>query len=679
MLVKAGCFSGACHGAGSGQSGFKLSLLGYDPESDFEAIVRQFRGRRINLVRPEESLLLRKATGRIAHGGGVRFGEESATYKTVLDWLSGGAPLESSARRRMRSIRIEPVAARVFAPGGKIHLKVLAQFSDGSLDDVTPYALYSSNDDAIARVNDHGVAVVLKAGETAVTARFMGKFATARLAMPFAGDPGLVNRLSASASNFIDRRINRNLRHLRIPASPRCSDSEFLRRAYLDVIGSLPTVEESRAFLASKAPGKRAQLVDELLGRTEFADYWTIWLLDLFRSNSRHIGEKNFAHFANWIKDQLRADYSLAGMVRDLLTSTGDSAAAPGVNFLRQTDNPKLIAELATEALMGSRSRCAQCHDHPFDSWTQTQYHQFVSFFVRVNRTENGIRLADHGEVMHPKTGKAVMPGFPDETGWNGAAGDRREALAKWLVAPDTPYFARSFANRIWARLMGRGLIEPLDDLSVSNAPTNPELLTDLAEYFRRDFSLRSLARQIINSDAYQRSGKPNGVNAADDRFYSRAYAAPLGSYVLADAISQVTGVADFYGKLPLGVRAMEVTDSQIESYLLDVCGRCPRDSSCDASNPSAGGVRQMLHFLNGPAVNARIAANDSRLSRLRKGNAAPRNIVEEFYFAALSRPPSPAERDYWLTQIGGSASPEDTMEDLIWSLLNSRAFVFNR
>lgn len=678
MLVKAGCFSGACHGAGSGQNGFKLSLLGYDPEADYLSIVRQFRGRRINLVRPEDSLLLQKATSRIAHGGGVRFAESSVTYRTVLEWLRGGAPLDTTSRRRIRSLRIHPQSASASTAGETVRLRVQAHFSDGSTDDVTPYTLYSSNDDAVVKVDDTGVASILRPGETGVSARYMGLFATARLGMPYAGDARTIAR-SGQASNFIDRRINENLVRLRIEPSSRCSDSEFARRAYLDLLGTLPTVDEARAFLASNDPNQRTALVDALLVRPEFADYWSIWLLDLFRSNSRNAGEKNFAPFANWIKEQLRADRSLADITRQLLTSVGDSDTAPAVNFLRQADNPKLLAELTTEALMGSRSRCAQCHDHPFDSWTQTQYHQFVSFFVRVNRTESGIKLADHGEVEHPKTGKPVPPGFPDNTSAARNGEDRRTALADWLVSARNPYLARSFANRVWARLMGRGLVEPVDDLSASNAPSNPELLTDLAAFFQRGYSLRSLIREITRSDAYQRSAQPNAINAADDRFYSRAFASPLGAHALADAISQVTGQAETYGKLTPGTRAVEVADSQTESYLLDVCGRCLRDASCDAPNPASGGVRQVLHFLNGPAINAKLAAEGGRLSRLRKENAPPERIVEEYYLAALTRPPSGPERDYWLTRIAKAADPAAAVEDLIWSLLNSRAFIFNR
>lgn len=678
-LVKAGCFSGACHGAGSGQNGFKLSLLGYDAEADYRAIVYQFRGRRVNLVRPEDSLLLKKATFELAHGGGKRFPADSETYRTALEWLRGGAPYESAGRRRITALKITPAASSAARKGERVALRLTAAFSDGSQDDATAYALYWSNDDAIAKVDETGIATVNGAGETAVTARYMGLFATARVGLPFAGDPGQIERATPTAASFIDRRINHNLRRLRLLPSPQCTDSEFLRRAHLDILGTLPTVEEARAFLESREPDKRRSMVTALLERPEYADYWSLWLLDLFRLQSKNIGERHVPLFAGWLKDQLRADASFAQIARAMLTSTGDAVRTPALNFLRANDNPKLLGELATESLMGSRSRCAQCHDHPFDSWTQTQYHQFVSFFVRVNRTEDGIKLADHGEIEHPKTGKRVEPGFPDGKRAVIGGEDRRPALADWLVEPGNRYFARSIANRVWARLMGRGLIEPVDDLSASNAPTNPELLADLADFFQRGYSLKSLIREIANSAAYQRSAQANPVNAPDDRFYSRALAAPLGAYALADAISQATGVPEPFGKLPLGVRAIQVADSNVESYLLDVCGRCPREASCDLPNAGAGGVRQMLHFMNGPAIQAKIAAAGGRLDRLRSQKAAPEAMVEEFYLAALSRPPSGPENDYWLSRIAAGKDPGAAMEDLIWGLLNSRAFVFNR
>jgi hypothetical protein len=459
----------------------------------------------------------------------------------------------------------------------------------------------------------------------------------------------------------------------------RCTDSEFLRRSHLDLLGSLPAVDEVRAFLASRDPAKREKLIDALLAREEFGSYWTIWLLDLFRTSSKQVGEKNLPGFAHWLRDRLARDTPLDVLVRDLVTARGESATNPAVNFLRQTDNAKLLSELTTEALMGSRSRCAQCHDHPFDSWTQTQYHRFASFFVRVNRTETGLELADHGEVDHPKTMKPVSPGFPDDTTAQASGDDRRTALAAWLTAPSNPFFARAFANRIWARLMGRGLIAPVDDLSVSNAPTNPELLDELSAFFARTYSIKKLIREIMNTRAYQRGATPNSINAGDDRFYSRAIAVPLNAHALSDAISEVTGVAERFGKLPPGVKASGIFDAQTESYLLDVCGRCVREGSCDAPNPAAGGVRQALHFLNGPAVNAKLTAPEGRLQRLRKSNMPPARIAEEFYLAALSRPPTGAERDYWLTQLAGAEDPASALEDLVWSLLNSRAFVFNR
>jgi hypothetical protein len=686
-LVKAGCFSGACHGAGAGKGGFKLSLLGYDPEVDYDAIVYQFRGRRINLVRPEESLVLRKPTMQQVHLGGERFAKGSETYRTLVEWIRAGAPYEGRRARAITGLEISPEVVQLQSAGARGQLKVTATFSDGSRDDVTAYALFTSNDEAIARVSPEGEFTVQAPGETGVSARYMGLFRTARVGMPFAGNPADIARTLGKPQSFIDRLIADNLLRLRLVPSPLCSDAEFLRRAHLDVLGALPTVDEARAFAADTRPDKRARLVEALLERPQFGDYWSLWLLDLFRVRGKSVGDRNAELFARWLKEQLRADTSLGDIARDVVTAVGDGTKLAPVNYLRQSNDPKLLSELTTEALMGSSSRCAQCHNPPFDSWTQTQYHQMVAFFVRVDRTDTGTALADHGEIEHPKTGKPVSPGFPDGAKPGVLEPDRRNALAEWLVSPQNPYFARSFANRVWARLMGRGIIVPVDNLTVSNAPSNPELLQALADSVRgaaedhpgRAYSLKGLIRTIVTSQAYQRSSQSNAVNGLDDRFYSRALARPLGPYVYADAIASVTGVPETFGKLPAGTRAVEVSDPGVESYLLDVCGRCQRDGSCDAPNPAAGGVRQALHLINGPALNAKIGAPAGRLAGMRARTATPSEIAEEFYLAALARPPTAEERAYWQDRIGHAADPNAATEDLIWALLNSRAFVFDR
>jgi hypothetical protein len=686
-LVKAGCFSGACHGAGAGKGGFKLSLLGYDPELDYDAIVYQFRGRRINLVRPEESLVLKKPTMQQVHLGGERFAKDSETYRTLVEWVRGGAPFEAKRPRTITSLEITPAVAQLASAGASGQLKVIASFSDGSRDDVTQYALYSSNDEAIAAVSETGAFTVLAAGETGLTARYMGHFRTARVGMPFSGDKAEIARTLGKPASFIDRLIADNLLRLRILPSPACTDAEFLRRAQLDILGTLPKIEEARAFAADTRLDKRARLVEGLLERPEFGDYWSLWLLDLFRVKAKTVGEKNVEVFAQWVKERLRADASFGDIARQILTAVGDGTRIAPVNYLRQTNDPKLLSELTTEALMGSSSRCAQCHNHPFDSWTQTQYHQMVAFFVRVDRTENGTMLADHGEIEHPKTGKPVAPGFPDGTSARSKESDRRIGLADWLVAPENPFFARSIANRVWARLMGRGIIAPVDNLTVSNAPTNPELLQALSDFFKGKlesqpsppYSLKSLIRTIVASQAYQRSAQPNSINRLDDRFYSRALARPLGAYAFADALSAVTGVPESFGKLQPGTRAIEVADPGVESYLLDVCGRCQRDGSCDAPNPGAGGVRQALHLINGPALNEKLGAPGGRLAALRARMASPEEVAEEFYLAALSRPPSQEEKAFWLDQVRQAKNPEATTQDLIWALLNSRAFIFDR
>lgn len=686
-MVKAGCFSGGCHGAAAGKGGFNLSLLGYDPEEDYESIVRQYWGRRVNFVRPSESLVLQKPTFQVVHEGGMRFSPDSETYRDLLAWIEGGAPFRSVNPRQITKLEVEPASRTVKRPGTEGRLKVLASFSDGNRENVTAYALYMSNDDAVASIDQDGKFTVNAVGETSLTARYMGLFANMRVGIPFGGDLETIARRLEGQSSFIDELVGRNLLRLEIEPSGTCTDAEFARRAYLDIVGTLPTVAEARAFLADGRSDKRGRLVEELLTRPEFGQYWSLWLLDVLRVNGRTIGAENLAVFADWIRNGLDGDRSLGTMVREILTAVGDGTEIAAANFLRRETDPKLQMELTTEALMGSRSRCAQCHDHPFDSWTQTQYHQMAAFFVRVTKTEKGIALVDHGEIEHPKTGEIVVPGFPDgKPAKLEGDGDRRTALANWMASPENRYFARSMANRIWARLMGRGIVEPVDFLSASNPPTNPDLLDTLEAFFKgaqgnqdRPYSVKALISEIVLSRAYQRSAAASANNQRDDRFYSRALARPLDAYAFVDAVSQATGVNEAFTDLPATTRAMDVPDASVESYLLDVCGRCRREGSCDEANSAAGGVRQALHLINGPAINSKISAPGSRLDRLLADNALPSAIAEEFYYAALSRPPTDDEREFWLSEVSRSEGARSVYEDLVWALLNTREFVFNR
>ena len=686
-MVKAGCFSGGCHGAAAGKGGFNLSLLGYDPELDYESIVRQFWGRRVNFVSPRESLVLQKPTFQVVHEGGMRFSPDSETYRDLLAWIEGGAPFRTVNPRHITGLEVAPVSRMVEQPGTEGQLQVLASFSDGKREDVTAYALYMSNDDAVASIDQDGKFTVNAVGETSLTARYMGMFANARVGIPFGGDREAIARRLDGQSSFIDELVGRNLLRLGIEPSGLCTDSEFARRAYLDITGTLPTAAEARAFLADDRSDKRGRLVDELLTRPEFAQYWSLWLLDVLRVNGRTIGVENLSVFADWIRMGLEGDTSLGTMVREILTAVGDGTEFAAANFLRRETDPKLQMELTTEALMGSRSRCAQCHNHPFDSWTQTQYHQMAAFFVRVTKTEKGIALIDHGEIEHPKTGEIVAPGFPDgKLAELEGDEDRRTALATWMASPENRYFARSMANRVWERLMGRGVVEPVDFLSASNPPTNPDLLDALEAFFKgaegnedRPYSVKALIAEIVRSRAYQRSAAASANNQRDDRFYSRALARPLDAYAFVDAVSQVTGMPEAFTELPPTTRAIEVPDASVESYLLDVCGRCRREGSCDEANSASGGVRQALHLINGPAINSKISAPGSRLDRLLADNASPSAITEEFYYAALSRPPTDDEREFWLSRVSRSDGARSVYEDLVWALLNTRQFVFNR
>lgn len=689
ILTKAGCNAGACHGAATGQGGFKLSLLGYDPEADHESITRELGGRRINAASPVESLLLRKPTRAVAHKGGKRLVPGSPDHERLAQWIAAGAPF-GDRDLRVQSLAVLPAGPVMLAPGQSTTLRVEAKTQLGSRN-VTGHALFTVLDDSIAEVDAKGVATVRGRGMTAVMVRFGGQVAAVRVGSPF--NHLAVKAADFPANNFIDEQVLVELQRLGLPPSPLCDDATFLRRVTLDVAGRLPTESEARA----PAAPDRAQVVSRLIASEDFTDYWTHKLADLLLINSRRLGDAPARAYHAWLRRQVAQNSPLDRLARELLTATGEASLVGPANFHRLTRDPRDMGEFVSRAFLGTQIACARCHAHPFAGWTQDDYHRFAAFFARTAWDGERILVASRGEVAHPKTGKDLAPralGVPiarparpdplDERDTarsgdrrSGETADRRVMLAGWLASPDNALFARAFVNRVWKELMGRGLVEPVDDLRDSNPPTNPALLDALAaDAAANGFDLRHLVRTIVNSRTYQLDSRATALNRADDRFGSHALVKPLPAAVLADAIAQATGAPQSFAGWPAGTRAVQLLDAQTASYTLDVFGRCTRETACEVPARTGGGLAQALHLINGSSLSEQLRAGVATL--LRQGPREADRFVEELWLRSLSRLPDARERAWGVQVLSKSSSKQTAIEDLLWALLNTREFAVN-
>jgi hypothetical protein len=675
ILTKAGCNAGACHGAGIGQAGFKLSLLGYDPHADHDTLTRELSGRRIDLASPADSLILRKATRSIRHKGGHRLDVDSDDYRTLIAWIEGGAAY-GPADLRVRRIDVSPSDVLLGGPGQSVRLKVTATLSDGTRHDVTGHALYDSNDEGVVEADADGRLTVVRRGPTAVMVRYGGQVAAVRVAAPFrdAEVPGT----ALTSHSFIDDKVFAELRRLRVSPSPVSGDAEFLRRVYLDVIGRLPTVAQSRAFLADNDAGKRLRVIDELVRGDDFTDVWTLRLADLLLIDSKRLGAAQARAYHSWLRRRVAQNVPLDRLVRDLMTTVGDAATEGPANFHRLTQDPRDMGEYVGGALLGVRIACARCHAHPFDAWTQDDYYGFAAYFARTMQEGGRVILSDRGEVQHPKTQKNVAPkplgAAPP------ALGDvnRLASLAQWTTSPSNPYFARNMVNRVWRHLLGRGIVEPVDDVRVTNPPSNPALLDALAaDFIASGHDLRHLVRTIVASATYQLSSRPTDDNRLDDHLFSHAYPRPLAAQVLADAIAQATGVADAFPDYPPGTRAVQLIDARTPSEALDVLGRCTRDLSCETQSRGGGGISQALHLMNGLTINPKLRGG--LVDQVIREKLSDRQAIEELFLRTLCRVPSGQELTFCERSLSDAAAAKrEAIEDLLWTLLNSREFVYN-
>jgi hypothetical protein len=683
LLSRFGCNASTCHGKAEGQNGFKLSVFGFDPAADYAALTQEARGRRVFPAAPEQSLLLRKMSGRTAHGGGVRIAAASAEYETLRGWIAAGAPFGAADEPGVVAVRIEP-HDRTLEVRSQQRLRVVATYADGREADVTAHARFQSNSEAVAMVGPNGLVRAGDVpGQAAIMASFMNAVDTFRAIVPRHGriDP----YPALPENNFIDTLVFRELRRLNILPSEPAGDAEYLRRAYLDVIGTLPTAAEARQFLADPGPTKRARLVDELLQRPEFADLWALRWADLLRVDRAALGPKRAYAYYKWIRDGFAAGRPYDQLARELLTAEGLLDEVPPGAFYKAMARPGQTASTLVQVFLGVRIACAECHHHPFDRWTQDDYYGMQAFFsgVQVQGTPAGEAVAGQGPALakNPRTGADVIAHpLAEKLPAKAPAGDPREALADWLTAKDNPWFARNLANRVWAHLMGRGLVEPVDDVRGTNPPTHPELLDALAQYtVEHHYDIRALIRLITASRVYQLSSRPNATNERDEQNYSRARFKRLGAEVLLDMVSQVTGVPECFPGAPPGTRAIQLWDSKVSHYFLKVFGRPERITACECERRQEPSVAQVLHLLNAPQMQARFSHEGGLVAKLVRREASDRALVEELYLTYYSRPPTDGERQAaleYLAQANGRR--RQAAEDLAWSLMNSLEFLFN-
>jgi hypothetical protein len=702
VLSKAGCNQGACHGNQNGKNGFKLSLRGQDPAFDWESLTRDTFGRRINALRPEESLLLLKPTAAIPHEGGKRFGVESLEYAILSRWIKAGSRPDQPDTPVLKKIEVTPAAKVVLEPVDRVQLRVQATFSNGSVRDVSRLAVYEVSNQ-VAAVTPKGEVERQEMGETTILVRYLDQRVPVQLAFVPAR-PGFAWH-DLPESSYIDHQVFAKLRALRMLPSPLCSDSVFLRRAYLDALGILPTAREAREFLADHRPDKRSRLIDRLLQRPEFADFWSLKWSDLLRNEEKLLDPKGVRIFHHWIRQWLAEDKPLNEFARQLIAARGNTYSNPPANFYRALRDPQARAEAVAQVFLGIRLQCARCHNHPFDRWTQNDYHSLAAFFARVDyqiiENNRRDRLDKHefdgeqivctrrdGEVANPRTGETILPRFlTSVTPVPSSAGDRLQLLADWVARPANPFFARAQANRIWYHLMGRGIVEPNDDFRASNPPANEPLLQALTQDFvAHDFKLRHLVRTIMNSRTYQLSAVPNETNVSDEANFSHALIRPLQAEQLLDALAQVTAVPVKFRGYPLGFRAAQLAGVQPArrrdrpptegERFLRRFGKPERLLTCECERSDDTTLEQAFGLLTGDVVNQMLSTPDNRIGRLLARGQSNRDIIQEFYLAALSRLPAPRELEAASALVKRSKDRRAALEDVVWGLLNAKEFL---
>ena len=699
VLTRAGCNQGLCHAkAGGGQNGFQLSLLGFEPQEDYEHIVQESLGRRLSFSSPDQSLLLLKASGKMPHKGGSRLPESSSGYALIKQWILLGAPMDGPGAVKIVDMQIEPKKGSL-KPQSSQQLKAIAKYSDGSTRDVTDLALFESNEKAMADVSEKGLVKALDIpGKVSVMVRYQGFVAVFNAAVPLGARVDSV----PPSRNFVDDAVFANLKEIGVPPSPVCDDSTFLRRVTLDIAGRLPTEEEAKTFFANKSPDKRDQVIDELLRSPDYADFfankWTAMLKNRRDDASDMVA--NFAFHA-WVRDSLLSNKPYDQFVRELLAATGQVIGNPPVAWYKRVKEPKDQIEDVAQLFLGVRMQCAQCHHHPFEKWSQDDYYSLSAFFSQVGRKPSGVRGEDlifHKRGMaaakNIKTGLALKPAALGDTVPEIAADeDPRLRLAEWMKSPKNPFFARVLVNRYWKHFFQRGLVEPEDDIRDSNPPSNPELMAALEKHFiASGFDLKELVKTITRSHAYQLSSIPNKDNLGDRQNYSRYYPRRLPAEVMLDSIDQLAGTQTDFANLPAGTRAVALPDNSYNrsSPFLRVFGRPENESVCECERMQSSSLAQSLHMINASDIRGKLANGNGRAEKLARDKRPNDEKIRDMYLVAFARAPRPEELkaalDYLAEpRLNSAGQPVDTtkatrenFQDLLWALINSKEFLFN-
>jgi hypothetical protein len=683
ILTHAGCNSGKCHGAASGKDGFRLSLFGYDPAGDHYRLTRELSGRRVNVADPEASLLILKGTGAVPHTGGSRLEPGTAHHETVIRWLAAGAEPDPAETPYPVSIRVFPDSAIFATPAEQQRLVVMAEYSDGSDRDVTDLSVFLSNNDGAATVTPEGLVAGTGPGAAFILVRFdqftEGASVVVRPGTPFTFP-------DVPAVNYIDELVHQRLRQLHVTPSEVCSDEVFLRRVYIDLIGLLPTPEQREAFLGDGSPDKRARLVDALLERPEFAEIWSMkWAETLQMRTANGASLKALQLYDAWLRSEVRAGTTIDQIIAQVIPATGGTFDNPAANYYQTETTPQLIAENVAQALMGTRIQCAQCHNHPFDRWTMDDYYGFAAFFSQVGykRAQDPRELtvfhAGMGEMKHPLDGRNVAPRFLGDIAPDLPEGtDPRAAFSQWLTDGENTAFRENLANVVWAHFMGMGVVEPVDDVRVSNPPSNPalhrELGRKLAEY---RFDIRPLVRDICTSRTYQLATAKHPGNEWDERNFSRGRIRRLRAEVLLDCINQVTGVQERFPGVPEGGRAVQIANGRTQNYFLTTFGRATRETPCSCEVRTSPTLSQALHLLNGETTSGKIEEGALVETLLAEAND-PLTVAHQLYERTLSRLPTPAESSAIRARLDSASDVPAALTDLFWALLNSNEFIFN-
>jgi hypothetical protein len=719
ILSKAGCNAGTCHGAAKGKNGFRLSLRGYDPDFDYLALVADVLGRRINRADPAQSLMLLKPTGAVPHKGGVVLTKGSRAYQLLERWIAQGAPNDTGTAKRVVRLEALPAVPNLTLPGRTQKTLVIAHYSDGATRDVTREAIFTSSMPEIATTTPDGTLTAKRRGEAALLVRYEGNYAATSITV--LGDRTGYQWTPLPQFNYIDRLVDAKLKKIKALPSAICDDATYLRRVSLDLTGLPPTPEQTRAFLADRTPSqtKRARLVERLLASPDYVERWTNKWADLLNVNSKYLGDRGAHKFREWLRSAIATNMPYDRFVHTLLTASGDAYQNPAVSYLRVSRDTSLATENITQLFLGVRFSCNKCHDHPFERWTQKQYYQFGANFAQIGYKPGGERGSEvvynkgEGETIYPRTNLAVAPEVPvgrlpktDPT-----VADRRAAFSQWLTTPENPFFSRALINRLWSYFFGKGIIDPVDDIRASNPPSNPELLEALnKDFVQGGFDMKRMMRTMVLSRVYQSSIATNKWNEDDTMNFSHALPRRLEAEQLLDAIHLATGTTARFAQTPTGAGAKQLVDAKVavpDDYLLNLpekdlteaqkaklagaraaaqaasflsqFGRPPRESPCECERTSNVSLGQTLTLVNGPTISDAIASPTGRIARLAQRRLSDRQVIEEVFLAALARYPTPKELQNGLKHFKASANQTEAAQDLMWALLNSPAFLFNR